>query len=334
MTNKSVVLLNGSRWGAMDSKSQLALVEKRVDGTLIEGGGQIVRNTLTYAALLGTRVLIENIRTWSHHPGLRPEHVAQVAAAVAMCGRGTEAVGAHAGSTSLFFNPQLEEPFIDVDAAFALEMGSSCAVSLLMQVCFPCLAFADGRADVTLLGATTMCPHAPTLAYMEHVFLPIARTYLNIDCALISVLGNSATARSETQRVLLCVKSVDQLIPPILLTEPGQVVKIGGHLRICGSLGELTLDITTYCTGLLRSAFPQAVIDVESEQRALGHGACLQLFAYTSTGRALGNSGVHSRSTLDVRSFVNSVVSWCPRALSAAAAHCTVQHGHRGIGGQ
>lgn len=46
-----------------------------IDGSLGEGGGQILRTSLSLAAITGKDVTIENIRANREKPGLRPQHL-------------------------------------------------------------------------------------------------------------------------------------------------------------------------------------------------------------------------------------------------------------------
>ncbi len=49
-----------------------------IDGAYGEGGGQVLRSSLTLSALTGMPVIIRNIRANRSKPGLRPQHLAAV----------------------------------------------------------------------------------------------------------------------------------------------------------------------------------------------------------------------------------------------------------------
>src|SRR5712691_8559133 len=55
-----------------------------VDGSLGEGGGQIVRTSLALAVLLGTELTLFNIRAGRSKPGLQAQHLTGVRAAAAI----------------------------------------------------------------------------------------------------------------------------------------------------------------------------------------------------------------------------------------------------------
>src|SRR5512136_3120576 len=75
-----------------------------IDGAYGEGGGQILRTTLTLAALLKRPVRLKNIRAGRNDPGLAAQHLTAVRAAAAICQ--ADLSGDRLGSTQLTFTPQ------------------------------------------------------------------------------------------------------------------------------------------------------------------------------------------------------------------------------------
>ena len=101
-----------------------------IDGSYGEGGGQILRTSLSLAALTGKPCRLENIRTGRPKPGLRPQHLTAVQA-LAHITR-AQLTGDTIGSTRLTFSPQGIFPgtyTFDV----AEKTGSAGSVSLIAQ---------------------------------------------------------------------------------------------------------------------------------------------------------------------------------------------------------
>ncbi|MCB0191725.1 MAG: RNA 3'-phosphate cyclase [Anaerolineae bacterium] len=143
-----------------------------IDGTYGEGGGQIIRTSLTLAALLTRPLHIKNIRAGRKNPGLAAQHLTAVRAAAALCGAALR--GDHLGSMELIFEPQ-QTPIRGAyrfDIAEAREGGSAGAATLVLQTVLLPLTVADGNSRVLLKGGTHV-PWSPSFHYVQQVFLPL-----------------------------------------------------------------------------------------------------------------------------------------------------------------
>ena len=74
-----------------------------IDGSMGEGGGQILRAALALSMALGRPFRLENIRANREKPGLRRQHLLCVQAARELCGADVE--GDALGSPALSFAP-------------------------------------------------------------------------------------------------------------------------------------------------------------------------------------------------------------------------------------
>ncbi len=75
-----------------------------IDGSHGEGGGQILRSTLSLAVIAGRPVRIESIRANRKKPGLAAQHLTSVLAAAMLCD--AEVKSAELGSQTLQFIPR------------------------------------------------------------------------------------------------------------------------------------------------------------------------------------------------------------------------------------
>ncbi|MBN2002749.1 MAG: RNA 3'-phosphate cyclase [Anaerolineae bacterium] len=143
-----------------------------IDGSYGEGGGQILRSSLTLAVLTGQAVKLTNIRAKRSKPGLRPQHLTAVRAAARLCNANVESAALN--SQSLTFTPQSPpQPGVYVfDVNDAATYASAGATTLILQTVLLPLALAPGPSRVTLLGGTHV-PMSPPAIYLEQVYLPI-----------------------------------------------------------------------------------------------------------------------------------------------------------------
>lgn len=138
-----------------------------IDGSVGEGGGQILRTSLTLAMCTGQAVAIERIRAKRPKPGLMRQHLTCVQAAAAVCA-GTVR-GAELGSQTLVFEPG------EVRAGdYVFNVGTAGSCMLVLQTVLPALMLAPATSRITL-GGGTHNPMAPPYHFVERSFAPLLR---------------------------------------------------------------------------------------------------------------------------------------------------------------
>lgn len=142
-----------------------------IDGAHGEGGGQILRSSLTLSAVTGRAVQVTNIRANRSKPGLRPQHLTAVRATAQICNAVME--GDALDSQALTFAPQTppQAGTYAFDVTDATPGVSAGAVTLVLQTILLPLALADGASALQLKGGTTV-PMSPPALYVEKVYLP------------------------------------------------------------------------------------------------------------------------------------------------------------------
>jgi RNA 3'-terminal phosphate cyclase (ATP) len=138
-----------------------------IDGSMGEGGGQILRSCLSLALCLGRAVRVTNIREARRRPGLALQHLVAVRAA-ARVGRG-HLEGAELGSKDLTFVPTTVVP-----GDYEFDIGSAGSTSLVLQTILPALLTAGGPSHLRLEGGTHN-PLAPTFDFLDLAFVPLIR---------------------------------------------------------------------------------------------------------------------------------------------------------------
>lgn len=138
-----------------------------IDGSRGEGGGQILRTTLSLAVLLRQPVEIRDIRVNRAKPGLRPQHLAAVRA-LAQIGD-AQVSGDAIGSTALRFAPRGIR-----GGEHRFSIGTAGSVTLLSAAILPPLLFASTPSTVVIEGGTHV-PLSPVFHYMNEILLPFLR---------------------------------------------------------------------------------------------------------------------------------------------------------------
>jgi RNA 3'-terminal phosphate cyclase (ATP) len=133
-----------------------------LDGSVGEGGGQILRSALTLSMITGRPFRIENIRANRSKPGLMRQHLVAVNAAASICG--ADVAEAALGSTALTFVPG---PIKAGDYTFAIGSAGSC--TLVLQTVVPALLFADAASTVRISGGTHN-PMAPPVEFLQRAY--------------------------------------------------------------------------------------------------------------------------------------------------------------------
>lgn len=136
-----------------------------IDGSTGEGGGQILRTSLSLSMVTGQPVTIERIRAKRPKPGLMRQHLACVLAAQAVCG--AQVSGAELGSQTLVFEPGALRP-----GEHRFSVGSAGSCLLVLQTVLPALMLADAPSQISLSGGTHN-PLAPNFHFIERAFLPL-----------------------------------------------------------------------------------------------------------------------------------------------------------------
>lgn len=158
--------------------SEVGVALLKIDGSYGEGGGQILRSSISLAIITGTPITIEKIRAGRKEPGLRPQHLTSVRAAQQISG--AEVEGAAIASSRLTFRPGKVAP-----GKYHFNVGTAGSTALILQTILPPLMMADSDSVVTLEGGTHN-PMAPTIDFLKHTFLPLlARIGPNVNLELI-----------------------------------------------------------------------------------------------------------------------------------------------------
>ena len=136
-----------------------------IDGSMGEGGGQILRSALALSLVTSLPFCITNIRRGRAKPGLMRQHLAAVRGAAAI--GSAEISGDALASTELVFRPSTVR-----GGAHAFATGGAGSTTLVFQtVLYPLLLATDEPSTLEFEGGTHN-PMAPPFDFLEGAFLP------------------------------------------------------------------------------------------------------------------------------------------------------------------
>ncbi len=137
----------------------------RIDGSMGEGGGQVLRTALALSLTTRRPVELTKIRAGRAKPGLMRQHLTAVQAAAAV--GSARVAGAEIGARELRF-----EPGAIRFGSFEFSVGTAGSTTLVLQTILPALLTAGGPSTVRLRGGTHN-PMAPPFDFLVKAFLPL-----------------------------------------------------------------------------------------------------------------------------------------------------------------
>jgi RNA 3'-terminal phosphate cyclase (GTP) len=157
------------------AESQSKMVH--IDGSFMEGGGQILRTALALSTLTGRPFRAERIRQNRPSPGLKAQHLSAIKALIRLSG--ARARGAAVGAGEIEFTPGAMRP-----GHYSLDIGTAGSVTLLLQaLLLPCM-FAGGETTLKISGGTDTRWSIP-VDYFTHLILPVYRRLGRVEAVAV-----------------------------------------------------------------------------------------------------------------------------------------------------
>jgi RNA 3'-terminal phosphate cyclase (ATP) len=226
-----------------------------IDGSIGEGGGQILRTALSLSLVTGESVRIENIRAGRERPGLQRQHLACVRAAVQVSNG--SASGVKMGSQTLEFRPGRVRT-----GEFLFDVGTAGSTTLVLQTVLLPLCLAGAPSDVTVIGGTHN-PNAPPYEFLANAFVPlVARMGPRIDLRL-ERLGFYPAGGGRIR-----AKVLPAPLEQVHLGERGPVERISAVIR----LAKLPLHVAEREHRVLLRDLRMRPQDVETDATSDGDG--------------------------------------------------------------
>ena len=202
-----------------------------INGSLGEGGGQVLRSSLTLSMLTRLPVHLTHIRARRPKPGLQAQHLAAVRAAATISAAQVE--GAALNSQELTFAPGNVRP-----GDYRFDIGTAGSTSLVLQTIFLPLALARSHCNIAGAGLQTVPPAlseitliggthvswSPCFHYLDLQWLPYLRR-MGIDATLELLLAGFYPQGNGQVRARIAPA---REIAPLQLPERGALKGIRG----------------------------------------------------------------------------------------------------------
>ncbi|KAI0928221.1 hypothetical protein AcW1_005532 [Taiwanofungus camphoratus] len=264
-----------------------------IDGSVLEGGGQLLRNSVALSALLSRPITIQNIRHNRKPPGLKAQHAAGIRLVTDICSG--QLTGCSIGSKAIEFRPGP----IQVGNIFTADPQTAGSTTLLFQIALPCLLFSpvlelSDSSVLTLRGGTNAL-QAPQIDYTANVFLPFLQRRLGLSPKLkIRKRGFYPKGGGE---VTVSVPPTRGPLPSVTLTHRGPITAVAGRAYVAGLPRHLAEQMRDSAAAVLvKAGIDLGLVDInavrEKEAEAVGSGSGIVLWAETENGCVFGGSAV------------------------------------------
>ncbi len=185
-----------------------------IDGSYLEGGGQILRTATALSVVTKKPCRVFNIRQGRPKPGLAAQHLLGVQALAQLCSGKIE--GDFLGSEEIkFFPGEIQAK----DLSVKIETAGS--ITLVLQTLIPPALLASQPIKITFAGGATDTFFSPTIDYFCYVFLKILEKMGAKTEVSIIKKGYYPEGGAKVEARIFPSK-----LKPLNLTERGKIKKI------------------------------------------------------------------------------------------------------------
>jgi RNA 3'-terminal phosphate cyclase (ATP) len=207
----------------------------QIDGSILEGGGQILRISVLLSILFKKALKISNIRGKRSNPGLQRQHLTGIEAACALSNSKLE--GGKISSMEIVINPGSVNHISE--SLFKCDCNGAGSIGLLIQLLLPCLIFAKDKICLEMIGGTVVS-HAPPTYYIDHVlnFFLVEKMGLNYQMEV----NRHGLFPGGGGKVFLTTTPLNYIVP-INITSRGKLLKV--TLRIASTNNFASPEVKT-----------------------------------------------------------------------------------------
>lgn len=185
-----------------------------IDGARGEGGGQILRTSLSLSVLLLKPFEMINIRANRPNPGIQAQHLKAIEASASISNAIVE--GATLKSSTVKFFPREIIP-----GNFKFDIGTAGSTSLVLQTLYLPLSFAKNTSVLSITGGTHV-PWSPTFDYIKNCWLHFME---RIGFKIKVELKRAGFYPHGGGQIKAVINPID-VVKPLNIVERGKLLKI------------------------------------------------------------------------------------------------------------
>eukprot|EP01083_Nonionella_stella_P031456 86154_1 len=262
-----------------------------IDGSMMEGGGQILRNCTALSALLRKPISVHSIRGKRNNPGLRKQHLKGIELIQQV--NGGKLTGNYIKSTEITYYPSSKGSY---DNTYWVDIETAGSVCLLIQTCFPLFVYSPFECKLTIMGGTN-ASFAPQIDYFILVLQPMLKRLMNVnvDC---QVLQRGFYPKGGG-KVVVITEPLKTHISAFDLTKRGTIKSISGRVVIAGrdltsAVGNVMIRGAVRELKICFGAKIPIKIDIvpKTKTPSLSSGIAMTVVAETDTGCLFGGSSL------------------------------------------
>ena len=210
----------------------------KIDGSILEGGGQILRISISMSYLLGIPISIRSIRSKRDNPGLQRQHLT-CTKFITNLYHSKEVSGLQLNSDKILLVPT--KLFITKENSEEIKciLNSAGSIGLMIQQLLPCALYSEienkqdnNKISITLTGGT-LVKFSPTIYYLNEVLFPILEKNMNIKASCD--LKKNGIYPMGLGEVILHVQKIlkekNEFITPINILERGKFIR--AEIKFC-----------------------------------------------------------------------------------------------------
>lgn len=279
-----------------------------IDGSMGEGGGQILRSAIALSAITQTPVKINNIRRNRPKCGLFAQHIAGIKTAGLLCG--ADISGLFLGSTEVIFQPQGIS-----GGTHSIDIGTAGSITLVLQACLP-VALSSPEPTILKLQGGTDVKYSPPVDYFKFV---IKRLLERMDARIELIALNRGYYPKGGGELKVQITPPESGLKPLILEDPGKVEHVQGIIHIANLPGHISHRLETAVRNEFSNKFQNAELDLATDhvKNSASPGVGITLWA-DNILTVLGSSALGERGIAAEKLAANAVNNLWVEVISGA----------------